>query len=51
MAGENVIQINGSNSNLEAKEDDVLFMEIIREFPNVYNRASKDFKDRNMKLP
>jgi hypothetical protein len=29
--------------------DDVAFMEIIREFPTVYNRTLKDFKDRNKK--
>ena len=33
----------------EANENDALFMEIIREFPTIYNRASKDFKDRNKK--
>lgn len=30
-------------------EDDVKFMEIIREFPTVYNRSLKEFKDRNKK--
>ena len=29
--------------------DDVEFMEIIREFPTIYNRSLKDFKDRNKK--
>ena len=33
----------------EANENDSIFMEIIREFPTIYNRASKDFKDRNKK--
>ena len=33
----------------EANENDAIFMEIIREFPTIYNRASKDFKDRNKK--
>ena len=31
------------------KFDDVEFMEIIREFPTIYNRSLKDFKDRNKK--
>ena len=29
--------------------DDVQFMEIIREFPTIYNQSLKDFKDRNKK--
>lgn len=29
--------------------DDVEFMEIIREFPTIYNRSLNDFKDRNKK--
>ena len=33
----------------EAKKNDMAFMEIIKEFPVIYNRASADFKDRNMK--
>ena len=33
----------------EANENDASFMEIIREFPTIYNRASKDFKERNKK--
>ena len=33
----------------EANENDGLFMEIIREFPTIYNRASRDFKGRNKK--
>lgn len=33
----------------ESDIDDVEFMEIIREFPIVYNRSLKDFKDRNKK--
>lgn len=35
------------NSNHEF--DDVEFMEIIREFPTIYNRSLNDFKDRNKK--
>ena len=31
----------------EANENDAVFMGIIREFPTIYNRASRDFKDRN----
>ena len=31
------------------KESDALFMEIIQEYPTIYNRASKDFKDKNKK--
>ena len=32
-----------------AKKDDGDFMDIIKEFPVLYNRASADFKDRNIK--
>jgi len=31
---------------MEANKNYAIFMEIIREFPTIYNRASKDFKDR-----
>ena len=34
---------------VQAKEDDAVFMNILRELPTIYNRASKDFKDRNKK--
>ena len=30
----------------EAKEKDSVFMEMIREFPTIHNRALNDFKDR-----
>ena len=33
----------------EAKKNDVAFMDIIKEFPVIYNRACADFKDRNIK--
>ena len=45
MAGENREQ----NIDQKAREDDALFMQIIRDFPTIYNRASKDFKDTNKK--
>ena len=33
----------------EAKKNDAAFMDIIKEFPVIYNRACADFKDRNIK--
>lgn len=33
----------------EAKKNDTAFMDIIKEFPVIYNRACADFKDRNIK--
>ena len=33
----------------EAKKNDVAFMDIIKEFPVIYNGACADFKDRNIK--
>ena len=41
MAGKNQVQ----NIDQKAREDDALFMQIIRDFPTIYNRALKDFKD------
>ena len=33
----------------DAKQSDEAFMDIIREYPTIYDRASKDFKDKNKK--
>ena len=33
----------------EAKKSDMAFMDIITEFPVIYNSARADFKDRNIK--
>ena len=33
----------------EEKKNDTAFMDIIKEFPVLYNRACADFKDRNIK--
>ncbi len=33
----------------DARESDEAFMDIIREYPTIYDRASKDFKDKNKK--
>ena len=33
----------------EAKKSDMAFMDIITEFPVIYNSACADFKDRNIK--
>ena len=32
-----------------ARESDETFMDIIREYPTIYDRGSRDFKDKNKK--
>lgn len=45
MASEENMECNFNLNKI--KENVALFMEIIHEYPTIYNRASKDFKDRN----
>ena len=45
MAGENRKQY----IDQKAREGDALFMQIIGDFPFIYSRESKDFKDTNKK--
>ena len=43
MAGENDESVESENP----KESDAAFMEVVREFPAIYNWPLKDFKDKN----
>lgn len=53
MADSQGVQGNVYLKNLAAKSqngDDMAFMEIIKEFPSIYNRSSSQFKDKNLKI-